>query len=114
MAGILKPSSRVLLSESSFKRAAEGVSSLESRKAAVMQKTLYEREFITVEAAVKILTRAYGQDAQSQASRRAHYARMAGQRDNYRFWEKVLQKLAGKGAPISMKDLRKVLSQNKK
>ncbi len=58
-----------------------------------MQKTLYE--FITVEAAIKLLIKTYGQDAQSEASRRAHYARLVGQRDNYRFWEEVLQKLAG-------------------
>jgi hypothetical protein len=60
-----------------------------------MQNTL--DEFITVESAVKILIDTYGQNAQSEASRRAHYAQLVEQGQNYQFWQEVLIKLGGIG-----------------
>ena len=83
----------MLLTVATFMRAAEDISLFERRIAAVAHKTLHE--FITVDAAVELLVRTYGQYAQSEASRRAHYAWIARRRSNYQFWEEVLQKLAG-------------------
>ncbi len=56
-----------------------------------MTKTLYQ--ITTAQQAVKLLIDTYGNDARSEASRRASYARIAGHKDNSRFWEEVLQKL---------------------
>jgi hypothetical protein len=50
-------------------------------------------QITTIEQAVKVLIDAYGNDAWSEASRRASYARIAGHKDNCRFWEEVLKKL---------------------
>jgi len=55
-----------------------------------MTKSLYQ---ITVKQAVVLLIEYYGDDAGVEASRRASYARSAGNKDEYRFWEEVLQVL---------------------
>ena len=54
-----------------------------------MTKTL--DQITTVEQAVKVLINTYGNDAWSEASRRASYARIAGNKENCRFWEEVLR-----------------------
>jgi hypothetical protein len=54
----------------------------------VMTLTLYQ---ITVKQAVMRLIDDYGNDAGFEASRRASHARIAGHRDDCRFWEAVLQ-----------------------
>ena len=54
-----------------------------------MTKTL--DQITTVEQAVKVLINTYGNDAWSEASRRASYARIAGHKENCRFWEEVLR-----------------------
>ncbi len=57
----------------------------------IMTKTLYQ--ITTAQQAVKLLIDTYGNHAWSEASRRASYARIAGHKDNCRFWEEVLKKL---------------------